>query len=59
MWVVVVVGACCGDYKFNRGASGNLIMATVVALAVVVEISSVEAGLLMWCGFIGNDISDR
>lgn len=23
VWVVVVVGACCGDYKFNRGASGN------------------------------------
>lgn len=36
-----------------------VIMATVVALAVVVEISSVEVGLLLWCGFIGNDISDR
>lgn len=23
VWVVVVVGAYCGDYKFNRGASGN------------------------------------
>lgn len=61
VWVVVVVGACCGDYKFNRGASGNCdydhsgcgnqfcwsgAAAVVVGLFEIISVTVVNIGLV-------------